>query len=155
MFAANQSRQVTFLLIDATVPCDLVDAEVGMGAVRKSDRRRAATHLFHCHHVSQVTHLRAAVFLFHGNSMETERTHLRPQIARKFVLTVDRLGSGCNLAVAKLTHGFAQLLDLKSKIESERRIACSGHIRHGKIEGGELLNYGAPDANSSGRECSS
>src|SRR5215471_16823559 len=86
--------------------------------------------------MSQVTHLGSAIPLFHRNSMETERAHLRPEITGKFVLAVDGFGPRCDLAVAELTHGFAQLIDLKSEIKIERRIICSRHIRHGQDGGG-------------------
>src|ERR1700760_1328512 len=62
--------------------------------------------------------------------MKTNRAHLRPQIPREFVFAVDGFGPRCDLAVAELAHGFAQLIDLKSEIEIERRITCSSHIRH-------------------------
>src|ERR1700678_193448 len=101
--------------------------------------------------MSQVTHSGSAIFLFRGNSMETERTHLRPKVTRKFVLAVDRFRPGCDLAVAKLTHGFTQLIDLKSKIEIEGRISCSGYVRHGRWRR-EPTKYGARYAKTSGTQ---
>src|ERR1700730_5828949 len=98
--------------------------------------------------MSQVTHFGSTVVFIHGDSMQTDRPHLGPKITRKFILTIDCFGSRCDLVVTKFTNGFAQLINLETKIEIERRIDFPGHVGHGR----ELLAYRSWDAKTSARE---
>ncbi len=58
VLAGAQLGQVFLLLRLAAVLADLVDAQVGVGAVGQADRGRGAADLFHRHHVGQVAHVR-------------------------------------------------------------------------------------------------
>src|SRR5260221_13684393 len=98
--------------------------------------------------MSQVTHLGSTVVFSHRNSMQADRPHLRPKITRKFIFTIDCFRSRCDLVVTKFTDGFAQLINLETKIEIERRIDFPGHVGHGR----ELLAYRSWDAKTSARE---
>ena len=72
MFAADQPRQVAPPLRLAAVAADLVDAEIGMRAIRQPDRGRRARDLLHRDDVLQVAHAGAAVFLLDRDAEDAE-----------------------------------------------------------------------------------
>jgi hypothetical protein len=129
MLARDQLRQVLALLQLAAVAADLVNAEVGVGAIGEADRGRAAAHLFHGHDMGEVTHIRAAMLFFDGDAVQPERAHLGPELTREFVGAVYLGGERRDLIVGKAADGVAQLIDLGAEIEIERWIAIGRHRR--------------------------
>ncbi len=93
VFAADQLGQVAGLLLGVAVAVDLVDAQVGVGAVGKGDRGRAAADLFHRHHVGQVAKAGAAVLLGDGHAEQTHLAEFLPHVGREQVVLVDGLGA--------------------------------------------------------------
>ena len=63
-----------------------------MRAVGKADRAGGARNLLHRHAMLEIAEPGAAVRFRHGDAVQPERAHLRPELARKPVLAVDPLG---------------------------------------------------------------
>src|SRR5690606_41975748 len=61
LLAADQTRQIPLLLCVGPVAVNLVDAQIGMRAVRKADRCAGTRNFFHGHHVREVAHIGAPV----------------------------------------------------------------------------------------------
>ena len=80
VFAAAQFGQVSGFLLLAAILAQLVQAQIGHGAVRQSDGRRGAADLLHHHGVGQVAHIAAAVALLHGDAEQAHGAELPPQI---------------------------------------------------------------------------
>ena len=77
-----------FLLLGAVQP-DLVDAQVGMGAVAEPDSGRGPAQLLHRNRVFEVPHPGPAVFLLDSDAENTEITHLAPEVGWKVVRPLD------------------------------------------------------------------
>ncbi len=118
MLARKQFRQVFRLLLRRRPAVDLVDAEVGMGAVGQPDRGRRPADLLDSDRVREIAHRRAAIGLRHRDSVQAERAHLFPQIHRKFVRRVDLRGARRDLVGGKAANHVAQRLDLLAEPES-------------------------------------
>ncbi|KAI3480412.1 hypothetical protein L1887_57426 [Cichorium endivia] len=80
MLAADQLGQVLELLLVAAVAVDLVDAEVGVGAVGEGHRGRPAADFLHGHDMGQVTQAGAAVFLADGHAEQAHVAELAPHV---------------------------------------------------------------------------
>jgi hypothetical protein len=78
MRTGNQLRQIAPFLRLGTPAPDLVDAEIGMGAVTETDRGRGALDLLHRDDMLQISEAKAAILLLDRDAVETERAHLRP-----------------------------------------------------------------------------
>src|SRR4029077_13810479 len=84
--------------------------------------------------MGQIPHASTTVLLLHRDPVEPELSHLCPQISRKSIFAIDRLGPWRDFIITKSTNCFAQLVDLKAKVEIEGRIVVlnhSGHARDG------------------------
>src|SRR5207253_2983522 len=68
VLARRELREIALLLLRRAVAMDLVNAEVGMRAVRKADGRRAARDFLHGDAVREVTEPCPAVFLGDGDA---------------------------------------------------------------------------------------
>src|SRR5258706_1805296 len=99
-FAAAQLRQVPAPLRLAAVEIKVVDAEIGVRAVRQPDSRRGARDLFHGNHVREITQSRAAIGFRHRHSEQSQIPQLAPHVRGKLVLRVDRGGTWRELRVA-------------------------------------------------------
>src|SRR6266850_1239029 len=108
MLARDELRQVFALLCIAAVPADLVDAQVGVRAVREPDRRRGARDLLHRDDVGEIAHRRAAVLFFHRHAEQAQRAELAPQVGREFIGAVDLRGARCDLLRGEIAHRVAQ-----------------------------------------------
>ena len=93
MLAGDQLRQVCALLRLAAVAADLVDAEVGMGAVGQPDGGGGARHLLHGDAMLEIAEAGAAVLLLDRDAVQAEGAHLGPQVAREGVGPVDLVGA--------------------------------------------------------------
>src|ERR1700737_1751032 len=124
MLARDQLRQIFPLLRLVAVTADLVDAEVGMGAIGQADRGGRARNLLDRDAVLEIAEAGSAVFLFHRDAVQAERADLGPEVARKLVAAVD-LGRARRYFVARESmdglanrvRGFAQI-----EIEKQRPV---------------------------------
>src|SRR5215472_4883931 len=69
----------------------------------------------------------AAPFFFHGNSEQSQRPELWPQLAGKGVGAVDIVGARRNLVFREATHSVAKHFDIAAKTEIESRQAVPQH----------------------------
>ena len=127
MLAGNELRQIALLLLGAGVAPDLVDAEIGMRAVGKADRRRAAGNLLHRHAMGEIAHAGAAPFLLDRDAEQAERAELRPQLARKFVGAVDLSGAWRDFFAGEGADRLAQHIDVVAEAEIEAGEAVRDH----------------------------
>ena len=128
MLAGTQFGQVALLLFFAAVLADLVDAQVGMGAVGQPHRGGGATDLLHGHAVSQVTQVRAAVLFLHGDAQQAHVTELWPQVCGKQVVQVDLFSAWCNLRLCELKHRIAQHVDVFTQVKVQHGIGRAHNI---------------------------
>jgi hypothetical protein len=89
MFAADQLGQIFLLLLGRAPAPDLVDAQVGVGAVAQADRGRGARHFLHRHDMFEIAQAKAAELFLDGDSVQAQFAHLGPELAFEFVLFVD------------------------------------------------------------------
>ena len=126
VFAAHQRGQVALALCRGAVAMDLVDAQVGMGAVGEPDRRRRPRDLLHGDHVGEIAHRGAAVFLGDGDAEDAERPHLAPEVGGKFVGLVDGRGTRGDLGGGECPHRVAQHAEGFTMTEVEHGNAGEG-----------------------------
>src|SRR5260370_29510840 len=84
--------------------------------------------------MGQIPHTSTNILLLHRDPVEPELSHLCPQISRKSIFAIDRLGPWRDFVITKSANRLAQLVDLKAKVEIEGRIIVlnhSGHARNG------------------------
>src|SRR3546814_14764761 len=78
-----------FSLLSIIAPApDLINAEVGMRAIREAHRRGRAGKFLHRHHMFQITKDQAAPFLPDGDAMQPKLPQFRPEVARKPLLPI-------------------------------------------------------------------
>ncbi|MNM92775.1 hypothetical protein D3C81_1051190 [compost metagenome] len=123
VLAADQLGQVLGLLFGVAVALDLVDAEVGVGAVGEGDRSRTTADLLHGDHVGQVAQTRAAVFLFDGDAEQAHVAEFLPHVHREEVVRVDLRGARRQFSGDEVAHLVAQHVDGFAEAEVEGRIA--------------------------------
>ncbi|MNY19367.1 hypothetical protein D3C86_1527970 [compost metagenome] len=115
MLAADQLRQVFGFLFVVAVAVDLVDAEVGVGAVGQRHRGRATADFFHYHHVGQIAEASTAVLFRNGDAQQAHVAEFAPQVGGEQVVDVDLSGArgdllgdeGLNL-IAQHVDGFTE-----------------------------------------------
>ena len=102
-----------------------------MRAVGQPDRGRGAADLLHRHHVREIAHAGAAVFLLDGDAEQAERAQLGPQVGGEVVVAVDGggarrdLGGGEGRApVAQHVRGLAE-----AEVEAGQAVGQGGHGR--------------------------
>ena len=127
MFARNQLRQIFALLRLVAVAADLVDAEVGMGAVGQPDRGRRPRHFLDRDAVFEIAQAGAAIFLFHGDAVQAERADLGPEVARKLVALVDFGGARRDLVAREGMDGLANRIRGLAEIEIEHPVRVGNH----------------------------
>ena len=113
MLAGDQSGQVALLLLRRAPAMDLVDAEVGVGAVGQADRGRGAADLLHRDAMGEIAHVGAAVLLLDRDAMKPQFAHGRPQVDRELVLLIDLRGARRDLLGREAAHGVAQHVDVR------------------------------------------
>ena len=109
-----------------------------MRAVGEADRGRGARDLLHRHAMLEIAEPEAAVFLRRGDSMQPERAHLGPEIARKLIVAVDRGGARRDLALGEFARGFADHVGAspRSKLRAAGRL---GIIERSSARGTALV----------------
>jgi hypothetical protein len=108
VLAGDQLGQIAPLLLGAAVAADLVDAEVGMGAVGEPDRGGGARDFLHRHAVLEVAEPGAAPLLLDGNAVNAELAKLRPEVAWEGIAAVDLVGPRRDLVGGEVAHAVAQ-----------------------------------------------
>ena len=78
MFARNQLGQIFRLLLGRGPTRDLVDAQIGMRAIRQSDGCRRPADFLNGDNMFQIAKAKAAIFLRNGQAVKPKRTHGRP-----------------------------------------------------------------------------
>src|SRR5208282_3690459 len=122
--------QIFCLLRGAAVAADLVDAQVRVRAVGQPHRSGGAADFLHRHDMGEITHLRAAVLLLHGDPEQAQIAHLLPEVGRELVAAVDLGGARRNFGGGELLHRGAQHVDGLAEMKIERR-----KVRHGQCPG--------------------
>ncbi|MDR6355135.1 hypothetical protein Q3H58_001806 [Pseudomonas psychrotolerans] len=125
VLAAEEFGQIAALLFRAAVAVDLVDAQVGMGAVGQGHGAGAAAEFFHHHHVGQVAEAGAAVRLGDGDPEQAQVAELAPEIVGEGVVAVDGSGAGRHL-------GGDELADL---VTQEIQGLAEGEVQAGIVQG--------------------
>ena len=90
-----------------------------MRAIGETDRRRGAAYLFHRNHMLEVAKTAAAVLDCDGDAVQPELTELRPKIARKLVVAIDRVCARGNALLREIPHCLAQEFDTLAQVEVE------------------------------------
>src|SRR3546814_14607733 len=89
MLAGYLLRQVFSLLSIIAPAPDLINAEVGMRAIREAHRRGRAGNFLHRHHMFQITKAQDAPFLLDGDAMQPQLPHFRSEGGRRPILRID------------------------------------------------------------------
>ena len=126
MFAADQTGQIFRLLLGRRVALDLVDAQIGMGAIAERDGGTGPGDFLDRHNMGQIAHARSAIFLRDRDAKEAEFAHLFPKIGGKFVGLIDVPGDGLDPLLCPAVHHVAQRADILAQIEIHR---CIEHLR--------------------------
>src|SRR6266702_8868970 len=119
MLAGDQLRQIFPLLQLVAVAADLVDAEVGMRAVGQADRSRRPRNLLDRDAMLEIAKAGSAIFLFHRDAVQAERTNLGPEVARKLVAAVDLGGARRDLVLRESMHRLANRIRGFTQVEIE------------------------------------
>ena len=101
MFAAHQFRQVSCLLFGSTIALKLIDAKIGMRAIRQRNRCRGPADFFHRDHMLKITKPGAAVLFGNGHAQQAKITELAPQIVGEFVLLINLGRARCDFGLGK------------------------------------------------------
>ena len=117
VLAGNQLGQVLGFLRGGAVAVDLVHAQIGVRAVGQADRGAGAGDFLHRHHVGQVAHVGAAVFLADGHAQHAQVPELAPQIHRELVAAVDFGGARGDLGGRESAHRIAQHIQVFAQVE--------------------------------------
>ena len=97
----DQAGQVAGFLGGSAMAADLVDTQVGMGAVGECHRSRGPADLFHGDNMGQIAHAAAAVGLVHGDAEQSHVAEPGPQVGRKLVGTVNVGSTGGDFGFGK------------------------------------------------------
>ena len=130
MLTGDELGQVLPLLRLAAVAAELVDAKIGMGAVRQADGARGARHFLHGHAMLEIAEAGAAILFLDRDAVQAEGAELRPQIARELVAAVDRVGARRDLGLREVAHRVADGVGVLAEIEVE---IAGGVGEHGAL----------------------
>src|ERR671939_1980985 len=127
MLARDELRQVAPLLFVRAVAADLGDAEIGMGAVAEPDRGRGPADLLHGDAMLQGTEPGAAIVLLDRDAVEPEFAHLRPEVAREDIGSIDLVGPRRDHIGREVAYRAAQHVGGLAEIEVEARDVVAPH----------------------------
>ncbi|MND90607.1 hypothetical protein D3C80_826940 [compost metagenome] len=151
MFTGDEFRQISVLLLLRSPAVDLVDAEVGMGAIGKADGSRSPAYFLHRHAMGEITHVGTAELFRNGDAVQAELTHLRPELARKTVVPVDLCRQRSDFIICECTCAVAQCCDFRAEIGIENggevqthRVSSSGRQAVPFVGSRHLLRAGSP-----------
>src|SRR5664280_3837268 len=98
-----------------------------MRAVGHTDRCAGARNLLHGHAMMQIAEAGTAILLLHRDTVQAERAHLRPQIAREGIVAVDGRGARRDAVLREAVGGLAQHVDVGAEAEIEARPGIRDH----------------------------
>src|SRR5260221_9097103 len=127
MLAGDRFRKIFPLLGLAAVAADLVDAEVGMGAVGQTDCGRGARYFLDGDAVLEIAEPRAAIFLLDGDPVQTERADLGPEVPPELIALVDFGGTPRELVRREGLDGLANRIRGLAEIEIEDPVRVGDH----------------------------
>ncbi len=127
MLAADQPGQIAALLVRRAPAADLVDAEIGVGAVGQAHRGRGAGHLLHGHHMLQIAEAKPAPLFLDRNPVQAQLAHLGPQLAGEFIGAVDLRRQGRDLVGGEARGHVADLIRSLAEVEIEGWGVIQGH----------------------------
>ena len=100
-----------------------------MGAVGEADRAARARHFLHRHAMLEIAEAEPAIFLRRGDPVQAERPHLRPEVAGKEVVAVDRRGARGDLLLGEGPGAVADHVGALAEVEVERTGSVGDHGR--------------------------
>src|SRR6516164_4548531 len=127
MIARDQLGQIFALLRRIAVAADLVDAEIGMGAVGQADSGGRTRNLLHRDAMFEIAEPRPAIFLLDRNAVQAERADLGPEIAGELVGLVDLGGTRGDLVARETVHRLADGIRSLAEIEIEDATSIGDH----------------------------
>ena len=107
MLAGDELGEIFRLLRVAAPAADLVDAEVGVGAIGQADRSGGARDFLLCDYMVEIAEAKAAPFLLDRDPVQAKGSHLRPQVAGEPILGVDFGGQRRDLVSGEACGAFA------------------------------------------------
>src|SRR5437868_742322 len=128
MLTADQLGQELLFLLGVRPAADLVDAEVGVCAVAEAHRARRSRYFLLRHDMLEIAKPEAAILFLDGDPVEAEFAHLRPKLAREFVLLVDLGGQRRDLLAREALGRLADRVGHFAELEIEHR-----GLRHGQV----------------------
>src|SRR5215213_6547977 len=108
---------------------DLIDAQIGMRAIRQPDGAGRARYLLHGDTVFEVTKTGAAPFLLDGDAVNAERAERGPQVAGKGVAAVYLVGARCDFLGRKGSDALAQHVCGLAQAKAQTVDTTSRHLR--------------------------
>src|SRR5947209_8702412 len=117
MPAADQVGKIFALLRLRSVLGKLVDAEVGVRAIRQADGCGRAGNLFHGDDVREIAEVGAAVFFVDRDTQQPEVAELGPYFAGRVVLAIYLRGDGSDFVLGKTAHGLPKERDRLAQIK--------------------------------------
>ncbi len=111
-----------------------------MGAVAEADRGRGARDFLLRDDMLEIAEAEAAILFRDGDPVQPELAHLRPQIAREFVLLVDLGGDRRDLLAREPLGGFADRVGHFAEFEIEGGLAHLERLAL-RFEQGEAPSY--------------
>ncbi|MNJ57782.1 hypothetical protein D3C77_533850 [compost metagenome] len=137
MFAGNELGQVLGFLRRGAVAVDLVHAQIGVRTIRQAHRGAGARDFFHHHHMGQIAHVGAAVFLVGRHAEHTELTEFAPEIHGELVAAVYLGRARRDLGLRKIAHRVAQHVQVFAQVEVQ-----AGKVHRCLRDSGYLHSYG-------------
>ncbi|EGJ32873.1 hypothetical protein LYNGBM3L_74300 [Moorena producens 3L] len=113
-----------FLRVIAPAP-QLVDAEIGMGAIRQANRRRCAADLFDRDGMFEIAEPGAAIFFADRNAVQAKLPHFGPEVTRELIGFVHLCCNWRDLVLREPMYGVADHFSFFGKAELQSR------VRHG------------------------
>ncbi len=117
LLAAYEPGQVPLLLFGRTPATNLVDAEIGVRAVGKSDGSRSAADFLHRDNVREIAQAGTAELFLDRDAEQPELAEFGPQVGRELIARVNRLRPGRNAVRSKSVHGLSQQVDILAEAE--------------------------------------
>src|SRR5262249_47511274 len=130
VLAGNELRQVALLLLGVAVQAQLVDAQVGVGAIGEPDRARGARDFLHGDAMFEIAEPEPTPGLADRDAVNAELAEFGPEVAWEGVAAVDLLGARRNMRGCEAAHTLAQHVRRLTEPEIEpTETAC----QHGSI----------------------
>ncbi len=117
MLTGNEFRQIFRALFGRTVAGDLVDAEIGMGAVAKADGGGSTADLLHGDAMGEIAHACATIVFRRRNAEYAKLTKFTPKMHGKLIIAVGFSGKRRNAAFGETAHSVTKGFDLLAKTE--------------------------------------